>query len=118
MSLVKNITIIDEEEIANILKQAENPSKNEAVKVLEKACRGKGLGLKEAAVLINCEYPDIIDEIFKVAGEVKRSIYGERLVLFAPLYVSNFCINDCDYCGFHKRNPAKRKRLKKEEIEK
>ena len=70
----------------------------------------KGLTLQELAVLINAD-PEHTQEMFKTAGHIKKEIYGERLVLFAPLYISNYCVNDCEYCGFHVRNKMCRKNL-------
>lgn len=84
--------------------------------MLRKAENLQGLDLREAAILINCQDPDLIEKIKETAHRVKLKIYGNRIVLFAPLYVSNFCVNDCEYCGFHCRNKTLRKKLTQEEI--
>lgn len=109
--------VLNEKEISNLLEETKNPKKKTILKILKKASKKKGLNLEEVAFLLNTEDKKLIRRMFKVSGKIKREIYGERLVFFAPLYISNFCINDCDYCGFHKRNPAKRKKLTLKEIE-
>jgi len=68
------------------------------------------------AKLCNCKDKTLINKIFKAAGAIKEDIYGERIVLFAPLYVSDFCVNDCEYCGFHRRNEALRHKLSMAEV--
>jgi 2-iminoacetate synthase len=85
--------------------------------ILNKALAKKGLNLEEVGYLINAENPELIEKMFDAAHKIKREIYGERLVFFAPLYVSSFCVNDCEYCGFHCRNRAPRKKLTLEEVE-
>ncbi len=84
--------------------------------ILEKAREKKGLTLEEAAVLLSVTDSEGSAQILKAAGEIKKEIYGGRLVLFAPLYISNYCVNDCEYCGFHSRNRAQRIRLTTREI--
>ncbi len=107
--------IIDEEKIFSILEKTHKPSHEQVLKILNKASKKKGLNLEEVGYLINAK--DLLTEkIFKTAGRIKKEIYGERLVLFAPLYVSNYCVNDCEYCGFHYRNTAPRKKLTLEEV--
>lgn len=105
--------IVDNERFFKIIKATKNPSKREILEVLEKAKEKKGLSLKEVGILLNI--PEV-GLLFETAKRVKKEIYGERIVLFAPLYISNFCINDCDYCGFHRRNPAPRRKLTLNEI--
>jgi len=86
--------------------------------ILTKASEAKGLTLKESAALLNISAPELYDELFNRAREVKEKIYGNRLVLFAPLYVSNLCVNNCLYCAFRKDNrELKRKALTLDEIE-
>jgi len=106
--------IINAEEIWAVLRHV--PKGTGLDGVLEKARHKKGLTLEEAAFLLSIEESDGISAILAAAGEIKKEIYGERLVLFAPLYLSNYCVNDCDYCGFHSRNKAPRKRLTISEI--
>jgi 2-iminoacetate synthase len=109
--------IINEEKIKNILKKTDNPSRKIICAVLEKARRKKGLSVEEAGLLVNLSDPALIEEMLKTAGWIKSAIYGERLVFFAPLYISDFCVNDCAYCNFHSRNSAfKRRKLSLEEI--
>ena len=109
--------VIDENKIWRILKETENDYSGEIVeKILNKALKRKGLSLKEVGYLLHTEKPELIERMFATSGRIKNEIYGERLVFFAPLYVSNFCVNDCDYCGFHRRNPTQRKKLSLEEV--
>ncbi|MDD5449766.1 MAG: [FeFe] hydrogenase H-cluster radical SAM maturase HydG [Candidatus Omnitrophica bacterium] len=110
--------IIDEKKINAIIEGTKNPSKRTILKVIEKAAQKKGLGLEEAGALVNLRSPELTKKLFEAAGCVKNEIYGERLVLFAPLYISDFCVNDCAYCNFHKSNKTfKRRKLTLDEIE-
>lgn len=109
--------IINENKINNILKTTVNPPAEAVRAVLKKARLKKGLSPEEAAFLVNLSDPEPVKELFKTAGWIKDQIYGERLVLFAPLYISDFCVNDCVYCSFHKNNNGfSRKKLTLEEI--
>lgn len=86
-------------------------------KLLDKAKEGKGLSHKEAAVLLSVEDEKILNKIFKLAREVKEKIYGKRIVIFAPLYVGNYCVNNCKYCGYKASNKEfTRKKLTMEEL--
>ena len=108
---------IDEEKIENIL--SKGYSKEEVLEAIQKAKALKGLSLEEVGALLLCEEKDLIANIYSTANEVKEAIYGKRLVLFAPLYLSNICVNDCKYCGFATSNTKlKRKRLTLKEIKK
>ena len=118
---------IDHEEILDTLKFAEENKNNISLikEILEKARPKKqknettceGLSHREAAVLLSCENEEIINEMFSLAKEIKEAFYGNRIVLFAPLYLSNYCINQCTYCPYHLKNKTiKRKKLTKEEI--
>lgn len=109
--------IIDEKKIERILKKTKTTSENKILQILEKAKKKKGLTLEEIGCLVNVNDRKLLSEIFKIAGKIKQEIYGERLVFFAPLYISNFCVNDCEYCGFHQRNTAGRKKLTTKEIQ-
>ena len=114
--------IIDEDKINKILFQTSNPTKEKIIEILKKAELKKGLNIEEVGWLINVdvnseEHKELIQLIFKTAWKIKHEIYCERLVFFAPLYVSSFCVNDCDYCGFHCRNKAARKKLTLKEVE-
>ncbi|MFH1540410.1 MAG: [FeFe] hydrogenase H-cluster radical SAM maturase HydG [Elusimicrobiota bacterium] len=110
--------IIDEEKINNILIQTKNPTKEIIRNILDKAKKKNGLELKEIGYLINFKDAELLQELFSIASNIKEEIYGERLVFFAPLYVSNYCMNDCEYCNFHIRNKILiREKLSIEEIE-
>jgi 2-iminoacetate synthase len=109
--------IIDEEKFSQIISGTASPSSEAIDFVLEKALEKKGLSLEDIGVLINANNELALKKIFDAAGKVKQEIYGERLVLFAPLYISSYCVNDCDYCGFHCRNKAARRKLTFQEIE-
>lgn len=111
---IKNV--IDEEAINLILEKVKDPSEDKIDYILRKALEKKGLELEDVGFLLNVNNPELIERIFKVAKKIKQDIYGERLVFFAPLYVSSYCINDCEYCGFHCRNTAPRKKLSLEEV--
>ncbi|MDP2684579.1 MAG: [FeFe] hydrogenase H-cluster radical SAM maturase HydG [bacterium] len=108
--------VIDEEKIFSILEITKNPSPERVQEVLDKASKKDGLDLEEVAVLLNTNDPELIEKMFEVSGKIKDDIYGERLVFFAPLYLSSYCVNDCDYCGFHVRNEAPRRRLSLQEV--
>jgi 2-iminoacetate synthase len=108
---------IDEKLIHKLLEEKINPKKKEIDKILTKALLLKGLELKEIAALINISDKTPLEKLFKTALKIKKLIYGNRLVLFAPLYTSNYCSNNCLYCGFRRDNKdMKRKCLTLEEI--
>lgn len=107
--------IVNEQKINEILKQEEKPNQNRIKDILRKAKEKKGLDLGEVAALLHLDEPS---ELFRVSSRIKQEIYGRRLVFFAPLYVSNYCVNDCAYCGFHRSNSAPRKKLTMDEIKK
>lgn len=87
--------------------------------LLEKARLFKGLNHREAAVLLECDEPDLIEQIFHLAKEIKQRFYGNRIVMFAPLYLSNYCVNSCVYCPYHVKNKTiARRKLTQEEIRK
>lgn len=93
--------------------------KNYVEFLLERARDFKGLTYKEAAVLLNVEDEELLNKLYAVSRELKERIYGKRIVLFAPLYVSNFCVNNCTYCGYkHCNSDLTRKKLSLEQLEK
>ena len=107
------------EEILDTLKYAdENKTNKELInKILEKAKLAKGLTHREASVLLACDDKELNEEIFKLAKQIKQDYYGNRIVLFAPLYLSNYCVNGCVYCPYHAKNKhIPRKKLTQEEI--
>lgn len=110
------VRIIDQKKIFYILKKTKNTGSEQVKKIIEKARMCHGLNLEEVGILVNVEDEGMIRIIQQAAHDIKMSIYGPRLVLFAPLYVSNFCVNDCEYCGFHRRNKSPRKKLSLDEV--
>ena len=85
--------------------------------ILTKGREYKGLSYAEAATLLECEDPDIIQQIFDLGKEIKEHFYGNRIVMFAPLYLSNYCVNGCVYCPYHGQNKhIPRKKLTQEEV--
>ena len=72
--------------------------------ILAKAAQCKGLTHREALVLLECDVPEKVAEIFTLAKKIKQDIYGNRIVMFAPLYLSNYCVNGCLYCPYHFQN--------------
>lgn len=107
---------IDHEYIERILEEAKGAKGEDIKAVLEKAKRRDGLSYEDIAVLLQAEDKEDLNEIFKLAGEIKDSIYGKRIVIFAPLYVSDYCVNNCVYCGYKRTNEFNRRRLTMEEV--
>ena len=110
---------ISDEEILDTLEYAKtNKSNRELIdSLIERAKDAKGLSHREAAVLLECDLPDENEKMFKLAKEIKQKIYGNRIVMFAPLYLSNYCVNGCVYCPYHHKNKhISRKKLTQEEI--
>ncbi len=95
---------INEQEIEGILGRPQRPSPSRVRELLAKAREMQGLSMDEVACLSFVERPDLLDEIFSTAKNIKEEIYGSRLVLFAPLYISNRCANECTYCAFRATN--------------
>ena len=110
---------IDHQEILETLEYARSNKSNRALieQLIDKAARCKGLSHREAALLLECDQPDLIERIFHLAQEIKHKFYGNRIVMFAPLYLSNYCVNGCVYCPYHLKNKTiARKNLTQEEI--
>ncbi len=110
---------INHEEILQTLDYAEENKNNlELVRaILEKARERKGLSHREASVLLACENEEIVNEIYDLAEQIKKDFYGNRIVMFAPLYLSNYCVNGCIYCPYHYQNKhITRKKLTQDEI--
>lgn len=97
---------INHEEILESLDYAEKNKNNKELlrQILDKAKLAKGISHKEAAVLMQCDIPEVNEEITKLAMEIKEKFYGQRIVMFAPLYLSNYCVNGCTYCPYHYKN--------------
>ena len=110
---------INHEEILDTLKYAEENKNNIELidSIIEKAKLRKGLSHREASVLLACEIPEKINELYDLAEQIKKDFYGNRIVMFAPLYLSNYCVNGCVYCPYHQKNKhIARKKLTQEDI--
>ncbi len=110
---------INDEEIQDTLDDAKKNKDNRHLidQILEKAKAMKGISHREAAVLLECDLEDEIEKMFALAKEIKQRFYGNRIVMFAPLYLSNYCVNGCTYCPYHMKNKhIARKKLTQEEI--
>ena len=115
----KATEFIDDQEIQDSIAYAEQNKNNRELvdAILKKAAECKGLSHREAAVLLECELPEEKERIFALAKEIKQRFYGNRIVMFAPLYLSNYCVNGCTYCPYHCKNKhIRRKKLSQEEI--
>lgn len=118
-SSMKAEEFISDEEIRETLDYADKNKDNLALidQIIAKARLRKGLSHREASVLLACENKDTLDEIYALATQIKQDYYGNRIVLFAPLYLSNYCINSCVYCPYHAKNKhITRKKLTQDEI--
>ena len=112
---------IDNQEVLESLEYAEKNKNNVELidSIIEKAKLRKGLSHKEAAVLLDCKIEEKNKEIYDLAHQIKKDFYGNRIVLFAPLYISNYCINGCVYCPYHAQNKhISRKKMAQDEIKK
>ena len=110
---------ISDKEILDTLAYADTNKDNVELidQIIEKARARKGLSHREASVLLACQIPEKIEEVYKLAEQIKKDFYGNRIVLFAPLYLSNYCVNGCVYCPYHLKNKhIARKKLTQEEI--
>ena len=110
---------IDDAEIRETLDYAARNRGNRTLieEIINKAATCKGLTHREAAVLLECDQPDLVERYMQLARELKQRLYGNRIVLFAPLYLSNYCINGCVYCPYHGKNRTiPRKKLTQDEI--
>lgn len=112
---------IDHQEILDTLAYADANKNNVALidQILNKARERKGLSHREASVLLACDIPEKVQELYALAEQIKKDFYGNRIVIFAPLYLSNYCVNGCLYCPYHQKNKhIPRKKLTQEEVEK
>ena len=110
---------ISHQEVLDTLEYAEKNKNNSALidTIIEKAKLRKGLSHREAAVLLDCEIEEKNNEIYRLAEQIKKDFYGNRIVLFAPLYLSNYCVNGCVYCPYHRSNKhITRKKMTQDEI--
>lgn len=116
---IKNADFIDDRKIFGLLADAAGgASREKIVSIIEKAALSDGLTPAEVAVLLHVEDPELLDMMFRTAQNIKEQIYGKRLVLFAPLYFSDYCINDCVYCGYGRRHGFERRKLTMDEVRK
>ena len=110
---------ISDEEIRDTLEYAEKNKNNLELidSIIEKAKKRKGLSHREASVLLACENEEKVNEVYDLAEQIKKDFYGNRIVMFAPLYLSNYCVNGCVYCPYHAKNKhIKRKKLTQDEV--
>ncbi len=110
--------VINDNYIWKLLKAAKNPSMNEITRIMDKAAKRKKLNHMDIAMLLCAHDKDQQKEIYNIAGKLKDEIYGNRVVIFAPLYISNYCVNNCKYCGYRRDNKFSRRKLNQEEIKK
>ena len=110
---------INHDEILDTLKYADEHKRDEKLitEILNKAKERKGLSHREASVLLACELEDKNKELYRLAKQIKQDFYGNRIVMFAPLYLSNYCVNGCVYCPYHAKNKhIARKKLTQEQV--
>lgn len=107
---------INHEYIYKILEETKNPSNEQIKEVLNRAKNREGLDYKDIAILLQAEDEKDLKEIYSLAGEIKKDIYGKRVVVFAPFYVSDYCVNNCVYCGYKRDNKFNRRRLTMDEV--
>ncbi len=110
---------IDDKEIKDTIKFAVENKSNRALitEIINKAKEMKGISHREAAVLLECDLEEENRKLYRLAKEIKDKFYGNRIVMFAPLYLSNYCVNGCVYCPYHYKNKhIVRKKLAQEEI--
>ncbi len=105
-----NQTFINTAEIESTLESTKNPDRASVKDIIQHAKELKGLSPREVATLLNLEDQDLWEEVYTTAHQVKLDIYGNRIVFFAPLYVANYCQNDCVYCGYRRSNQAETRR--------
>ncbi|MGF1579739.1 MAG: [FeFe] hydrogenase H-cluster radical SAM maturase HydG [Gemmataceae bacterium] len=100
----KSEDFIDDAALEKLLDRPVSPT--QVREVIAKSMAKEPLTVAESATLLNATQPELVEEIFEAARQLKRDVYGNRIVLFAPLYIGNYCVNDCTYCGFRRSNPA------------
>jgi 2-iminoacetate synthase len=108
---------IDEARIRSLLMPAQPASRKEIESIISKALQSNGLDIEEVAKLIQITDQDLLDKMYKAASQIKKNIYGNRIVMFAPLYISNYCVNGCTYCGYKHSNEFNRKKLTDDELQ-
>lgn len=114
---VEEKSFINGELIETLLEKNNNPSDSEFDLVMEKAKRQERLSIDDVSILLNSDQEDRVNKIFSLAKDIKERVYGNRVVLFAPLYIGNKCTNSCTYCGFKVTNDIMRKSLSLDEVQ-
>jgi len=115
--VISKADFIDDRRISGLLLNSKDvQSGSEVNRIIEKAALSRGLTPEEAAVLLNLEDPVLLDKVYDTAKQIKEQIYGKRLVFFVPLYISDYCVNDCLYCGYRRQNKFARRKLTMQEI--
>lgn len=109
---------INHQEILDTLEYAQANRNNRPLieSLIDKAALCQGLSHREAALLLECDEPELVQRIYHLASEIKQKFYGNRIVMFAPLYLSNYCVNGCVYCPYHAKNrtiPARNSRKRR-----
>ncbi|MCL2593283.1 MAG: [FeFe] hydrogenase H-cluster radical SAM maturase HydG, partial [Defluviitaleaceae bacterium] len=107
---------IDDFYIHDLLRDAKKATNEDIEKILQKAERFEGLSHQDVAALLVVQEKKYIDRIFEIARKIKSHVYGERVVVFAPLYVSDYCVNQCEYCGFNCDSSFRRRKLSMAEV--
>ena len=108
--------MINEQLIYETLEKNKNVPKEALLDIIDKGAKLQGLTYDEIAAILQNDDEEVTKALFKAAGEIKNKIYGNRVVMFAPLYISNYCVNSCKYCGYQACNQFDRKKLSQEEI--
>lgn len=108
--------MINEQLIYETLEKNKNVPKEALLSIIDKGSKLQGLTYDEIAAILQNDDEEVTKALFKAAGEIKNKIYGNRVVMFAPLYISNYCVNSCKYCGYQACNQFDRKKLSQEEI--
>lgn len=109
--------MIDHNYIYDLLEDTKNVTNEDIKKVLNKAKDKRGLSHRDIAILLQASEKEDLSEIYKIAGDIKKEIYGNRIVIFAPLYLSDYCVNNCTYCGYKRDNVFHRRKLTRSEIQ-
>lgn len=112
-----NKDFINHEQIYSLMEKHREVKDEEVERVLEKARKREKIVPEEVMILLGANSSKQLSEIYKIAGEIKKEIYGERIVVFAPLYISNYCVNNCVYCGYKRDNKFPRRKLNMTEIQ-
>lgn len=114
---MENKMIINEAYINDLLDSTQNPTLEDIRQVLAKSGKKQTLTHRDIALLLQTEDPQVMAEVFRIASQIKHDIYGNRIVIFAPLYLSSYCVNNCRYCGYKVTNQMPRRKLTRAEIQ-